>query len=98
MRGIRPALCRKTQPEKHALCQHSGGFGLNFFVDSCSDKSVSSHILAPLLLKEYGRLCKASSFEKPGAVILHAGICEGQSGNRLFYLDIDSSFDSICAQ
>jgi len=34
--------------------------------------------------------CKASSFEKPGAVISHAGICVGRpSGNWLLYLDID---------
>jgi len=32
-------------------------------------------------------VCEASNFEKPGAVIPHAGICKGQSGNWLFYLD-----------
>jgi hypothetical protein len=32
-------------------------------------------------------LCEASDVEKPGAGIPHAGICEGQSGNWLFYLD-----------
>jgi len=26
--------------------------------------------------------------EKPDAVILHAGICDGQSGNWLSYLDV----------
>ena len=38
-------------------------------------------------IKEASRQCKASNFEKPGAVIPYAGICEGQSGNWLFYLD-----------
>jgi hypothetical protein len=40
-------------------------------------------------------VCKASSFEEPGAVIPHAGICEGgQLGNWLFYLDRYSRFES----
>jgi len=32
-------------------------------------------------------VCEANNVEKPGAVIPHAGICKGQSGNWLSYLD-----------
>ena len=35
-------------------------------------------------------MCEANNFEKPSAVIPHAGICEGQLGNWLFYLDSES--------
>jgi len=40
-----------------------------------------------MISKYLNAVCEASNFEKPGAVIPHAGICKGQSGNWLFYLD-----------
>jgi len=46
-----------------------------------------SSLVFVMISKYLNAVCEASNFEKPGAVIPHAGICKGQSGNWLFYLD-----------
>lgn len=39
-----------------------------------------SNLVFVMISKYLYAVCKASSFEKPGAVIPHAGICEGAVG------------------